>query len=283
MSNINFTCPHCQREINFPSAAVGQQGKCSGCQQIVLIQPDSPPALSWTDHALENQTIRPAKKKIIIFAAIAASAVGLVILCIIGSVLVWFNPQEDGSEDRRQSQRSGGSASGEEFNNNPKSSRRLTEVRGVVTYDGTPLAYATVAIMPDGGDGTSKPADGKTDADGYFSLGTTFPDGERVEGAVEGTYTLRVVKYEEIDQPNNEGGPPADGADPASEMMAMMGDGLNVESSSLINEKFGLAYSTDNNWNNKCTVGTIASPTTFNITLSSDGRGKIIRLAEEIR
>jgi hypothetical protein len=28
--------------MNFPSAAVGHQGKCSGCQQIVMIQPSSP-------------------------------------------------------------------------------------------------------------------------------------------------------------------------------------------------------------------------------------------------
>ena len=159
----------------------------------------------------------------------------------------------------------------------------LTIVTGTVTYDGEPLADATIAVMPDGGDGTAKPADGKTDKNGNFTLVTTFPDGEIVDGAVEGTYTLRVVKYEEIDLPNNEGGPPADGADPASEMMAMMGDGLNVESSSLIHEIFGFAYSTDKNWNNKCTVGTIASRTTFNITLSSDGWGKIVRQAEEIR
>ena len=45
MSTIDFTCPHCQSQMNFPSASVGQQGKCSGCQQIVTIQPDPTPAL----------------------------------------------------------------------------------------------------------------------------------------------------------------------------------------------------------------------------------------------
>jgi len=78
MSNINFTCPHCQKEMNFPSTAVGQQGKCSGCQQIVTIQPDLPPPMPKPD----------TKKKKIIFAAIAASAVGIVFLCLISILLV---------------------------------------------------------------------------------------------------------------------------------------------------------------------------------------------------
>ena len=45
----------------------------------------------------------------------------------------------------------------------------LTIVTGTVTYDGEPLADATVAIMPDGGVGTSKPADGMTDSSGQFT------------------------------------------------------------------------------------------------------------------
>ena len=151
----------------------------------------------------------------------------------------------------------------------------LTVVTGTVTYDGEPLADATVAIMPDGGDGTSKPADGKTDAQGNFTLVTTFPDGAIVDGAVEGDYTLRVVKYEAVEMPTDEGEPPADGADPASEMMAMMGDNMDMPDTSLINSVFGLAYSTDNRWINKFSVGAIESPTTLKITLSSDGSGKI--------
>ncbi len=151
----------------------------------------------------------------------------------------------------------------------------LTIVTGTVTYDGEPLADATVAVMPDGGDGTSKPADGMTDAQGNFTLVTTFPDGEIVDGAVEGDYTLRIVKYEKVDMPTDEGEPPADGADPAAEMMAMMGDDLDVSNPSLINEVFGLAYSTNTSWKNKCSVGAIESPTTLKITLSSDGSGTI--------
>ena len=151
----------------------------------------------------------------------------------------------------------------------------LTVVTGTVTYDGEPLADATVAVMPDGGDGTAKPADGKTDKNGNFTLVTTFPDGGIVDGAVEGDYTLRVVKYEAVEMPTDEGEPPADGADPASEMMAMMGDDLDVSNPSLINEVFGLAYSTNTGWKNNFTVGAIESPTTLKITLSSDGSGKI--------
>ena len=151
----------------------------------------------------------------------------------------------------------------------------LTIVTGTVTYDGEPCADATISIMPDGGDGTTKPADGKTDAEGNFALVTTFPDGTVVDGAVEGTYTLRIVKYEKVDLPTGEGEAPADDADPASEMMAMMGDDLDMSNPSLINEAFGLAYSTDNRWNNKCSVGAIENPTTLKITLNSDGSGKI--------
>ena len=151
----------------------------------------------------------------------------------------------------------------------------LTIVTGTVTYDGEPLADATVAVMPDGGDGTAKPADGKTDKNGNFTLVTTFPDGGIVDGAVQGDYTLRVVKYEAVEMPTDEGEPPADGADPAEEMMAMMGDDMEIASTSLINETFGLAYSTDTRWDNTCAVGALESPTTLKITLSSDGSGTI--------
>jgi hypothetical protein len=82
MSNINFTCPHCQKEMSFPSTVVGQQGKCSGCQQIITIQPNLPPPMPKTD----------TKKKKIIFAAVATSAVGIVFLCLISILLIfWFS------------------------------------------------------------------------------------------------------------------------------------------------------------------------------------------------
>ena len=155
----------------------------------------------------------------------------------------------------------------------------LTIVTGTVTYDGKPLADATVAIMPDGGDGTAKNAVGDTDAEGKFTLVTTFPDGELVDGAYSGTYTLRVVKYEKVDVVGEESGPPEDGFDPAEEMMSMMstiGDNITMAGpKSLIHEKFGAVYSTDSNWDNNCEVGAIESPTTLTITLKSDGTGTI--------
>ena len=89
MSTITFTCPHCQSQMNFPSAAVGQQGTCGGCQQIVTIQPDP-------TSALPNPV---AKKKIIIIAASTAGAVGIVILCIIGGLLATFSLPGSGKAD----------------------------------------------------------------------------------------------------------------------------------------------------------------------------------------
>ena len=47
-------------------------------------------------------------------------------------------------------------------------------------------------------------------------------DGELVDGAYSGTYTLRVVKYEKVDVGVEESGPPDDGFDPAEEMMSMI-------------------------------------------------------------
>jgi sulfatase modifying factor 1 len=90
MSTITFTCPHCQSQTNFPSTAVGQQGKCSGCLQNVTIQLDpTPPA-----------TNPAAKKKLIIFATVGCGAVvvlGLALLSI--PLLIWSvnkNARDDG-------------------------------------------------------------------------------------------------------------------------------------------------------------------------------------------
>jgi hypothetical protein len=84
MSTIDVTCPHCQSQMNFPSTAVGQQGKCSSCQQIVTIQPDPTPVA----------TNPAAKKNIIIFATVGCG--GLVVLglalCV---VLFLFQPAQN--------------------------------------------------------------------------------------------------------------------------------------------------------------------------------------------
>jgi hypothetical protein len=156
----------------------------------------------------------------------------------------------------------------------------LTVVTGTVTYDGEVLANASISIMPSAGDGTARNASGITNAEGKFTLVTTFPDGELVDGAYSGTYTLRVVKYEKVDVVGEESGPPEDGFDPAEEMMSMMsargGDDITMPGpKSLIHEKFSAVYSTDSNWDNNCEVGAIESPTTLTITLKSDGTGTI--------
>jgi len=66
MSVIDFTCPHCQSQRNFPSTAVGQQGKCLSCQQIITIQPDPPPAA----------TSPSATNKMIIFSTVGCGGLG---------------------------------------------------------------------------------------------------------------------------------------------------------------------------------------------------------------
>lgn len=155
----------------------------------------------------------------------------------------------------------------------PKPKPRMTEVRGIVTLDGKPLEDATIVIYPDDGDGTAKPADGTTDAQGTFSMSTTFPDGELLDGAIAGSYVLFVVKYEKPESPEHQNGPPADDADPSSEMFSMLGDDLDPSPTSLIHEIFGLVYPRDSSWANKCNVGDFDSPTKFTVTLNSDGEG----------
>ena len=159
----------------------------------------------------------------------------------------------------------------------------LTVVTGTVTYDGEVLEDASIAIMPvrGSGDVKPKPASGRTDAEGKFTLVTTFPDGGRIDGAFEGTYTLRVVKYEEVDvvvetlDENTD--PSAEMNDPAAEMAAMMGaEGADfIGPKSLINEKFGALFATGAGWDNEFDVGAIESPRTLTITLNSDGTGTI--------
>ena len=157
----------------------------------------------------------------------------------------------------------------------------LTTVTGTVSYDGKPLERATVSLTPDGGDGTSKPANGITDSDGNFTLTTIFPDGEILEGASEGTYTVRVTKLIEIEMPEGDSGPPSDDEDPSAEMMEMMG-GIDEDGNpmidtaeSLINETFGLPYTITPAWQNKCTIGSIETATALKITLSSNGTGTV--------
>jgi hypothetical protein len=69
---------------------------------------------------------------------------------------------------------------------------RTEPVTGVVTLDGDPVEGALVSFSPEGGSGQS--AVGTTDASGRYQL-TTFRQGD---GAVEGTYTLTVAKWDGV-------------------------------------------------------------------------------------
>ncbi|GIW98513.1 MAG: hypothetical protein KatS3mg111_1846 [Pirellulaceae bacterium] len=65
------------------------------------------------------------------------------------------------------------------------------KVTGKVTLDGKPVEGAVVTFQPDG---EGKPATGKTDANGQYTLMTAFQT-KTVEGVVPGTYKISVSKY----------------------------------------------------------------------------------------
>ena len=69
-------------------------------------------------------------------------------------------------------------------------------VKGIVTFQGSPLAEADVAFTPKGG----RPASGRTDAAGRFTL-TTFRTND---GALIGQHTVTVCKHVKKD-PNATG------------------------------------------------------------------------------
>lgn len=72
------------------------------------------------------------------------------------------------------------------------------EVSGKVTYEDRPVEGATVVLVSQSADGRG--AVGNTDADGNFQVGT-FEEGD---GAVPGSYKIKVFKYEMIDEPPND-------------------------------------------------------------------------------
>ena len=72
-------------------------------------------------------------------------------------------------------------------------------VSGKVTYKGKPVEGATVVLVADSADGQGAVAN--TDADGNYSVGT-FGD---ADGAVAGSYKVKVFKYELVSEPPNDG------------------------------------------------------------------------------
>ena len=82
-------------------------------------------------------------------------------------------------------------------------------VSGAVTFEGQPVANAQIGFIPDSGQIDVKPAHGKTDEDGRFTLKTYVKPGQEVSGAMVGKFKVtvtqviaenRIVDYDEISQ-----------------------------------------------------------------------------------
>jgi hypothetical protein len=71
---------------------------------------------------------------------------------------------------------------------------KTNRVEGIVTYNGTPLANATVTFYPEGGDAT--PAFGKTNENGKYLLQTQ--QGAIDAGTTPGEYIVTVSKKEYV-------------------------------------------------------------------------------------
>ncbi|OYV80405.1 MAG: hypothetical protein B7Z73_19010, partial [Planctomycetia bacterium 21-64-5] len=74
---------------------------------------------------------------------------------------------------------------------NPGPSIKTYPVAGTVTYNGKPLAGATVSYVSK--DSESRPTTAVTDSDGRFSLSTYIGPKQVVRGAVPGDYQVIIV------------------------------------------------------------------------------------------
>ncbi len=70
-------------------------------------------------------------------------------------------------------------------------------VSGTVTYKGQAVDGATVILHPKADDPTAKPAQGKTNGGGHFTVTTYFGPGEQPAGAMPGEYAVTVTKIDE--------------------------------------------------------------------------------------
>lgn len=75
---------------------------------------------------------------------------------------------------------------------------RIVPVRGIVRFNGKPLAYGSVMFQPSQG----QPAVGEIKPDGTFVLSTFRPE----DGAVVGPHLVRVACYESQQSPRAAGG-----------------------------------------------------------------------------
>ena len=70
-------------------------------------------------------------------------------------------------------------------------------VSGRVTYKGQPVDGATVIFHPKADTQAAKPAQGKTDSSGHFTVTTYFGPGEQPTGAIPGDYAVTITKIDE--------------------------------------------------------------------------------------
>jgi len=70
-------------------------------------------------------------------------------------------------------------------------------VSGTVLYKSQPVEGATVNFLPKGEGPNAKPAHGKTDSSGRFTLTTYFGPTEQPAGALPGDYIVTITKIDE--------------------------------------------------------------------------------------
>jgi hypothetical protein len=70
-------------------------------------------------------------------------------------------------------------------------------VSGVVVYKGQPVEAATVIFHPQGDATAARPAQGKSDSGGHFTLTTYFGPNDQPPGALPGDYKVTVTKIDE--------------------------------------------------------------------------------------
>ena len=146
-----------------------------------------------------------------------------------------------------------------------------TRITGLVTYDGEQLEDATISLIPNRTSVNSfyyrRRPSGVSNIKGEFSLQDVMPLGNDSEGAVAGTYTVRVSAY-----PSGEG---------YDQMVARMTDD---SSTALDNRILGMfsTYEIIDGWDNQISVPSPSTETqrTLIINLQSNGKGKAILSGE---
>jgi hypothetical protein len=70
-------------------------------------------------------------------------------------------------------------------------------VSGTVLYKDKPVDGATVSLLPKGEGPKAKPAHGKTNSSGHFTLTTYFGPDDQPAGALPGDYSVIITKIDE--------------------------------------------------------------------------------------